>query len=243
MEETQTKQMKYNNFILPEVSFFCPAYHDEGNLPKLIPVVFNFISKISRKFEIIIIEDGSPDKTGEIADNLAKQYPYIRTIHHPQNLGYGATIREGFFNARYEYVMYTDGDNQYDVREFGPYLYLLKTHDILSGYAKSKIITTRRKIQSFVYNLIIKFLFFVNIRDIDCAMKIYSRKALDAITIKSSSAFIDAEMLIQASRKGFKIAQFPVTQYPRTSGSECGSKFGVVWATIKEILLFKLGLL
>lgn len=228
-------------FKLSEVSFFCPAYHDEENLPKLIPVVFDFLSRASKKFEITIIEDGSPDKTGEVAEDLARQYPNIRVIHHPLNMGYGATLKDGFHNARYEYVMYTDGDNQYDVREFEPYLHLLQTHDILSGYAKSKVITTRRKIQSFVYNLIIKLLFFVNIRDIDCAMKIYNRKVLDAINIKSSSAFIDAEMLIKARKEGFKIAQFPVTQYPRLSGPEGGSRFSVVVATIKDMIKFKLG--
>lgn len=230
-------------FRLEEASFFCPAYFDEENLPKLVPVVFDFLRRISEKFEIIIVEDGSPDRTGEIAENLSQQFPCIRVIHHQRNMGYGATLRDGFLNARYEYVMYTDGDNQYDIREFEPYLPLLKTHDILSGYAKSKVITTRRKIQSFVYNLIIKLLFFVNIRDINCAMKIYNHKVLDAIKIKSSSAFIDAEMLVKASKKGFKIAQFPVTQYPRTSGPEGGSKFGIVWATTKEMILFKLGLL
>lgn len=232
-----------SNFVLSDVSFFCPAYHDEGNLPKLIPVVFDFLAKISDKFEIIIIEDGSPDKTGEVADGLANQYPNIRVIHHPKNIGYGATLRDGFLSAKYAYVMYTDGDNQYDIREFEPYLHLLQEVDVLSGFAPKKVITTRRKIQSFIYNLIIKILFWVNIKDIDCAMKIYSRKALDAINIRSSSVFIDAEMLIKCRKKGFKVAQFPVTQYRRLSGPEGGSRFSVIAATLKETVKFRLGLL
>lgn len=237
MDNTQSQT------ILPEISFFCPAYYDQNNLPKLIPVVFNFLKKVSKKFEIIIIEDGSPDKTGEVAEELASRYSNIRVIHHPKNMGYGTTLKDGFLNARYEYVMYTDGDNQYDVREFGPYLHLLQTHDILSGYAKSKVITTRRKIQSFAYNSIIKLLFFVSVKDIDCAMKIYSRKVLNVIEIKSISAFIDAEMLIKARKNGFKIAQFPVTQYQRLSGPEGGSHFSVIMATIKEMVKFRFGLL
>src|SRR3989344_664429 len=121
------------NFTLPlaEISFFCPAYNDEENLPKLIPVVHDFLSRVSKKFEIIIVEDGSPDKTGEAADSLARQYPNVSVIHHTKNLGYGAALKDGFRNVRYAYVMYTDGDNQYDVREFEPYLNLLSQADVL----------------------------------------------------------------------------------------------------------------
>jgi len=232
-----------NYKISDEISFFCPAYFDENNLPELISVVFDFLSKISQKFEIIIIEDGSPDKTGEIAESLAKQYPHIRVIHHSKNLGYGATLKDGFSSARYEYVMYTDGDNQYDVREFEPYLRLLKEADILSGYARKKSVTTRRKIQSVVYNWLILILFSFRIKDINCSMKIFKKKVLDSIQIKSTGAFIDAEMLIKAKQKGFKIAQFPVTHYFRKNGPASGSKFSVIVQTLKEMLMFRLNLL
>lgn len=235
--------MKYNNFILPEISFFCPAYHDEENLPKLIPVAFDFLKRISDKFEIIIIEDGSPDRTGEVAEELAKQFPYIRVIHHHQNMGYGATLRDGFLNARYEYVMYTDGDNQYDVREFEPFLHLLKSCDVLSGYAVKKAVTLRRKLQSVFYNWLNQLFFWTNLKDINCSMKIYKRKVLDPTSIKSTSAFIDAEMLIKAKRAGFKVAQFPITHYKRDKGLASGSKPSVVGGTIKDMIRFRLGLL
>lgn len=265
------------NFTLPEISFFCPAYHDEDNLPRLISHVHKFLSEISGKFEIIIVEDGSPDRTGEVADSLAGQYPEVRVIHHPKNMGYGAALRDGFLNARYAYVMYTDGDFQYDVTEFRPHLHLFESTDVLSGYASKKVITFRRKLQSQVYNWLIAVLFFVwtspvpsykvdytgrtyqiptpscnllwrilgrcGIKDIDCAMKIYKRKVLDSMEIKSTSAFIDAEMLIKASKKGFKIAQFQVTQYTRKSGPEGGSKWPVILATIKDMVKYRLGLL
>lgn len=230
-------------FQLADVSFFCPAYYDQDNLPKLIPVVFDFLKKISKKFEIIIIEDGSPDKTGEVADGLARQYPYIRVVHHPKNMGYGATLREGFLSARYDYVMYTDGDNQYDIREFESHLPLLKDVDILSGYAVKKAVTLRRKLQSIIYNLFTQLLFWTNLRDINCSMKIYRKNVLDSIKIKSSSAFIDAEMLIRAKWSNFRIVQFPVTHYKRDRGLASGSKPSVVGSTIKDMIKFRLGLL
>ena len=229
--------------VLSSISFFCPAYFDEENLPDLIPKVFDFLSKITNKFEILIIEDGSPDQTGAVAEELSRRYPNIRVIHHQRNLGYGVTLSDGFRSARYDYVMYTDGDNQYDVGEFEPYINLLEGVDIISGYATEKAVTPLRKIQSFLYNRLVKFLFFIDLKDINCSMKIYKKKVLDVIEIKSASAFIDTEMLIRAKRKGFTIAQFPVTHYPRKRGLASGSKPAVILATIKDMIKFRLGLL
>jgi glycosyltransferase involved in cell wall biosynthesis len=228
---------------LSSVSFFCPAYNDEKNLPILIPKVIDFLQNITDKFEVIIVEDGSPDKTAQVAEELAKKYPQIKVIHHEKNLGYGAALRNGFGTAVFDYVMYTDGDNQYDVREFLPHLNLLDNNDILSGYVRQKATSNARKLQSVIFNSVIRGLFGINIKDINCSMKLYKKAALDSIEIKSASAFIDAEMLISAKRKGFKIAQFPVTHYSRNHGLASGSKPMVIVDTIKDMLKFRAGLL
>jgi glycosyltransferase involved in cell wall biosynthesis len=228
---------------LSSVSFFCPAYHDEKNLPTLVPHVLEFLKEITDTFEIIIVEDGSPDKTGEVADALAKQFANVRVIHHAKNMGYGAALHDGYLAAKYDYVMYTDGDNQYDVREFIPYLHLLEEADVLSGYVTKKAVSFRRKVQSEVWNWLVRILFFIWIRDIDCAMKIYKRKVLDKISIKSSSCFIDAEMVIKAKKAGFTVAQFPVTHFPRTEGLASGSKMSVIVPTVVEMLKYRFGLL
>jgi glycosyltransferase involved in cell wall biosynthesis len=228
---------------LPSVTFFCPAYHDEHNLPKLIPRVHQFLKEITPQFEIIIINDGSPDNTGQVAESLAAQYPEVRVLHHPVNLGYGATLRDGFRAAKFEYVMYTDGDNQYDVYEFKPVLHFFPEADIISGYARAKAVTMRRKLQSLVYNALVSLLFFVRIKDINCSMKIYKRSVLEQIPIKSTSAFIDAEMLIRARRKKFRIVQFPVTHYERLEGLASGSRLSVMVPTLVDMIKFRLGLL
>lgn len=228
---------------LSSISFFCPAYNDEKNLPALVPHVSEFLREITDVYEIIIIHDGSPDKTGEVADALAREYPNVRVIHHAKNMGYGAALYDGFMGARYDYVMYTDGDNQYDVREFAPYLYLLDTADVLSGYAVEKTASFRRKVQSEVWNWLIRILFFVWCRDINCAMKIYKRGVLEKISIRSSSCFIDAEMIIKAKKTGFKVVQFPVTHFPRTTGLASGSKVSVIVPTIVEMLKYRFGAL
>lgn len=231
------------NNKISEISFFCPAYNDEGNLPILIPAVHKFLSEVSDRFEITIIEDGSPDNTYEVADKLAHDYSNIRVIHHQKNMGYGATLGEGFRGAKYQYVMYTDGDNQYDVNEFRPYISLLPKFDVLAGYATQKAVNMPRKIQSKVYNLMVNFLSWTNFKDINCSMKIFKKEVLDAIDIKSKSAFVDAELMVSAKNKGFLIKQFPVTHYERMAGIASGSKFNVVADTFKDMIKFRLGLL
>lgn len=228
---------------LSSVSFFCPAYNDEKNLPILVPYVNKFLREITDLYEIIIVHDGGSDKTGEVADALAREFPNVRVIHHAKNMGYGVALRDGYLAAKYDYVMYTDGDNQYDVREFLPYLHLLDTADVLSGYVTKKAVSLRRKVQSEVWNWLVRALFFVWCRDINCAMKMYKRKVLEHITIRSSSCFIDAEMLIKAKRAGFKVAQFPVTHFPRTQGLASGSKKSVIVDTIREMLKYRFGAL
>lgn len=228
---------------LSSVSFFCPAYYDEKNLSKLIPKVDKLLKEIANKYEIVIVEDGSPDKTGEVADLLAEKFKNAKVIHHKKNMGYGGALKDGFENAKYDYVMYTDGDNQYDVNEFKQAVPLLKYADVVSGYAKKKAVNFRRKLQSIIFNWLVIILFLIRIKDINCSMKIYKKKVLDSMEIMSLSAFIDAEMIIKAKQNGFKIVQFPVTHYPRSSGIEGGSKMSVIMPTIKDMIKFRLGLL
>jgi glycosyltransferase involved in cell wall biosynthesis len=204
----------------------------------------SFLEQIAGRWEIIIVEDGSPDATGAVADEYARRFPQvIRVIHHQKNLGYGVTIRDGFRAARYPLVMYTDGDYQYDIEEFRPHLRQLDAFDILSGYAPQKAVTFRRRVQSWCYNAMLVLLFGTFWRDANCSMKLFKRKVLESMPINSTSAFIDAEMLIRARRNGFRICQFPVTHYPRRTGLASGSTFHVISSTIRDMLLFRFGFL
>ena len=225
------------------ISFFCPAYNEEANLPVLIPKVHAFLSGLTNTFEILIIENGSRDNTPRVADELAAKYPGVRAVHYANGLGYGGALMEGFKLSKYDYICYTDGDNQYDVAELAAGFDLLKDADIASGYVRTKAVSFYRKIQSILFNVLIDVLFFVHIRDINCSMKIYKRKALDMIEIHSKSAFIDAEMLLLAHKNGLVIKQFPVTHFERTVGVAIGSKPSVIMGTIVDMFKFRLGLL
>ena len=233
------------HFKLTSVSFFCPAYNDEKNLPDLIPNVHKFLTENSEKFEIVIIDDGAKDRTGEVADELSRKFTNVRVIHHLKNHGYSATLKEGFEDGKYDYVMYTDGDNQYDIFDLEPYLYQLQNYDALTGFARKKAVSDIRKVQSWLHNFLINVLFLSDFTDINCSLKIFKKRVLDKIKINSNpyGAFIDAELILKAKKAGFKVFEFPVTHYARRSGIASGSKPNLVLNTIRDMVKLRLNLL
>lgn len=224
----------------PTISFFCPAYYDEKNLPILIPKVLGVLKNQASKFEILIVEDGSPDKTGIVADQLAAKFrPYVKVIHHAKNMGYGAALKTGFNKANlYDYTFYTDGDIQFDVGELEKMTPYLRNYDAVIGFRNTRALTTRRLIQTKIFNLITKLLFNLRVKDINCSMKIISRKALNSIRLESNGAFIDAELLIKLSDKKYKIKEVAVSHFPRKFGKASGGNIKVVSKTIMEMLKF-----
>jgi len=230
--------------LKPRISFFCPAYYDEKNLPLLIPSVVNLLDDVAGDYEIIIVEDGSPDNTGRVADDLAKKHKKIRVIHHKRNLGYGAALKTGFANCRMDFICYTDGDNQFRVEEFRKMLPLLEKADVVIGFRRNRAESLRRMIPSKGFNFMINLLFGLRIRDFNCAFKIYKKKVLDSIKIESSSPFINGEMLAKAKKKGFRIVQVAVKHYPREHGIASGVKPKVILTSFYELAMqfFRIGL-
>ena len=204
-----------------------------------------FLRLNSRQFEIIIINDSSPDATGRVADDLARQYSEVYAVHHARNMGYTATLIDGYHRAKYEYVIYTDGDNQYDINDLEPHLNLLKSNDLIAGYAIQKAVSRGRLFQSWLHNYLIGVLFGVGFLDINCSMKVLHRSVLDEMDFKSSAqgAFIDAEIMLKATRNNKRIAQFPVVHYERKSGIASGSKPSLILYTIWDMVKLRLNLL
>jgi glycosyltransferase involved in cell wall biosynthesis len=179
---------------------------------------------LASEYEIIVVDDGSTDRTGAIADRLASENRHIRVIHHPKNQGYGLALRSGFAAARYELVFYTDGDLQFDVAELAKLIPLMREADIVSAYKLRRMDGWERRIVSWVYNTSLRVLFGLPIRDVNCGFKLYRREIFDRITLHSTRGLIDAEVLLKARRAGFRIAQIGVTHYRRREG---GSRYRV----------------
>jgi glycosyltransferase involved in cell wall biosynthesis len=223
----------------PKISFFCPAYNDEKNLPILIPKIFKVLSELCSAFEIVIIVDGSPDNSDKVADVLAKQFKHVKVVHHKINRGYGGALKSGFQHAKkYPYVFYTDGDNQYDVKILKKMLPYLETYDAVVGKRINRVLKFRRKVQTSFYNWLIRFLFKLDNRDVNCAIRLFKRSEIKKINMAqiSTSAFFPAQLLLELHRNGAKIKDVDVRHYPRMFGKESGGRFDVVLSTIKDLI-------
>lgn len=222
------------------LSVFFPAYYDEKNIDKVVHKAVSILEELKLKdYEVIIIEDGSPDRTGEVADELARQYEKVRVIHHEKNMGYGATLKDGFLNAKLDYVFYSDGDNQFDLENIKKFVALIPYTDIVVGYRKKKQYSLYRKFTSLSYNYLLKLIFDINYWDIDCAFKLFKTDLFKKIEIKSVDAFIDAEIMIKAKLLGYRTTEVGVEHLPRVDGISTGARPSVILRTIREIFEYR----
>lgn len=222
------------------LSVFFPAYFDEGNIGKVVTKTAEVLEELTlRDYEIIVIEDGSPDRTGEVADELAAKFKKVRVIHHPQNMGYGATLKDGFLNAKMDYVFYSDGDNQFNLEELKKFVALIPYTDIVVGFRKKKQYSLYRLFTSFCYNQLIRALFGLRYLDIDCAFKLFPTALFKQIKIDSTHVFIDAEIMLKAHLKGYRVTEVGVEHLPRMEGVSTGARFHVIFGTIKEMLKYR----
>lgn len=220
------------------ISVFFPCYNEEANVENTTRAALKMLQRISTDFEIIIVNDGSRDRTGEIADRLAEEILQVKAVHNQPNLGYGGALQRGFRESTKTWVFYTDGDGQFDFDEIDLLLPLLDQYDIVSAYRLNRQDSFIRKFNAFGWTSLVNCVFGLWLRDIDCAFKIFPRKLFDEIEMKSTGALIDAEILARAKRLGYTIGQVGVHHLPRTAGEQTGANLRVILRAFKE--LFKL---
>jgi glycosyltransferase involved in cell wall biosynthesis len=193
------------------------------------------LKKLNADFEVIIVDDGSSDDTGRIADELAGENDRVKVVHHRTNLGYGAALQSGFKAATKELVFYTDGDGQFDIKEMPGLLGLMEQCDIVSCYRLNRQDNLIRRINAWCWTKLVCLLFGMKIRDIDCAFKLYKREIFDSFELVSTGALIDAEILARAVRQGYRVVQQGVHHYPRTAGAQTGANLRVILRAFKEL--------
>ena len=219
---------------VPSLSVFFPAYNEQDNIVKLTKTIVHVLEEIGGEYEVIIVNDGSSDNTGEVAEELARRYPRVRVIHHDKNRGYGAALKTGFTSAKNNYIFYTDGDGQFDVKELKKFVALIGLSDLVVGFRIRKRYTLYRNITSFTYNLVLQLLFYLQYRDVDCAFKLVPKSLIDQIDIESLRFFVDAELLIKAQRLGYSVTEMGVNHYHRDAGLTT-VKPSTIISTIKEM--------
>ncbi len=221
------------------ITVFFPCHNEQANVSRVAEQAVTVLEGLKANYELIIVDDGSTDRTGKIADELAAGNSHIRVIHHPHNQGYGAALQSGFRAATKELVFYTDGDGQFDIGEMPALLPLLSECDIVSCYRTNRRDNLVRKLNGWLWTQVICLAFSLRIRDVDCAFKLYRRVIFDEIKMESTGALIDTEILARAVRKGYRIAQRGVHHYPRTAGQQTGASLGVILRAFRELWLLR----
>lgn len=203
----------------PSISVFFPCYNDEKSIGNLAKKVFLVLEKISSKYEVIVIDDGSTDKSQRILQKLSQSFPELKIIFHEKNLGYGATLASGFKTAQHDLVFYTDGDGQYDISEL-PLLLSLMTEDVdfINGIKMSRHDPNYRIVIGNFYSFIARWFFWLPIHDVDCDFRLIRKRLLDKFNLKSKSGTICIELVKKAQRHGGKFREVSIHHLDRKFG-------------------------
>ncbi|MFO0972325.1 MAG: glycosyltransferase family 2 protein [Phycisphaerae bacterium] len=224
--------------MLKSLTIFFPCYNEAANVERVTRAALAAGSPLTSDLEVLIVNDGSRDDTGEISEALAAANARIRVAHNRPNQGYGGAVIRGLREARKEWVFYTDGDGQFDLGEIPRLIELLDRCDVAVGYRLDRADPLHRKINAALWNALVRLLFGLKVRDVDCAFKLLPRKLVDEIRLESRGALISTELLARAARRGYRIAEVGVHHYPRQAGVATGAKLSVIARAFWE--LFKL---
>ncbi len=203
----------------PSLSIFFPAYNDAGTIASLALVAHMTARQITDDYEVIVVDDGSPDHTGELLDEMAKSFAWLKVVHHSQNRGYGGALRTGFETASKELVFYTDGDAQYDPRELLElYRSFGKGADFVNGYKIGRSDPLHRIVIGRVYHWFVRTAFGLRLRDVDCDFRLMRRSVFEKVVLTRSSGVICVELMKKVQDHGYRIAEVPVHHFHRTYG-------------------------
>jgi glycosyltransferase involved in cell wall biosynthesis len=212
-----------------EISVVLPAYNEEANIDRVVRYVVDYLDPTGIDYEILPVNDGSRDRTGEILDELQRQMPRVRAQHHPQNRGYGAALRTGFDAARKRYVFYMDGDGQFDIKDLNHLLPLANEDVIVTGFRIERRDPLVRRLNAKLFGgWLVRIMLGVYVKDLNCAFKLIPKRVFETVKLESTGALINAELYGRAIRAGFGIREVGVHHYAREAGVQTGAHLSVI---------------
>ena len=223
---------------MPGLSVFFPAYNDAGTIASLVIRSVKMAATLTDDFEVIVVNDGSPDDTATILGELERLYPgRVRMVQHEVNRGYGGALRTGFATASKDFVFYTDGDAQYDPSEMA-LLWQRMTDDVdwVNGWKISRSDPLHRIIIGRVYHHMVKLLFGLKVRDVDCDFRLMRRRIFDVVRLEKNSGVICLEMMKKFQDAGFRVAEQPVHHYHRAIGKSQFFNFPRIGRTAIDVM-------
>ena len=229
------------------ISITLPAYNEAENIEALSEEIMGYCEGRKIPYEIIIVNDGSADATGKIAEGLATKHKTVSVIHHSPNQGYGRSLLDGFKASKYEYLFFTDSDRQFKISSLDEFIHHVREGnvDMVIGYRIDRQDPFMRKFLSGCFNLLIRIIFGLKVKDIDCAFKLFKKKSFESLGIQSGDFLFNAEMLAKARIKNYSIREVGVRHYPRAGGTSTVSPKHIVltltclFALYREVAAFK----
>ena len=224
---------------LDGLSFFFPALNEEDNVGPIVDEALAVLPRFAHDLEVTVVDDGSSDRTGAIADELARKDPRVRVIHHGTRRGYGGAVRSGLSSATKSWIFFTDGDRQFALEDLERLIAASDGADAVVGFRKKRADPARRLFVAWVYNHLIRLLFGGGWRDVDCAFKLFRREVFERVPlerVRSNGAFFSPEMLITLRRAGIRINQVGVRHFPRTAHEPKGASPRVILRAMGDLI-------
>jgi len=226
--------------IIKELSVFLPTFNEEKNIEKVVRNTRRILVKVADKWEIIIVEDGSKDKTPEITDRIANKEIGVKVVHHKLNRGYGGALKSGFSNTKYGWIAFTDADGQFDFSEITKFIKKQKETgaDLVLGIRTKRADSFIRKILTWGWSVVLpRVLFGLKVTDYSCGFKMIRNEVYKSVLpLVGEEKVTQIEMLVKAQRTGFKFAEVGINHYPRKFGHQTGADFKVVFRSVKDLL-------
>jgi glycosyltransferase involved in cell wall biosynthesis len=220
------------------VSAILPAHNEEAAIASTVQSVLCTLASWLADFEVIVVNDGSSDRTGAILDEMAVAHPCLHIIHHTANQGYGAALVSGFEACCKDLVFFMDADGQFDIRDLEHFFPLLENYDAILGYRIKRQDTWMRKANAVGWKLLVRLVFGIRVRDVDCAFKLYNGKFFREHHLETRGAMINTEILYKFTRAGYTYTQRGVHHLPRKAGKATGAKLVVILRAFRELFAF-----
>jgi glycosyltransferase involved in cell wall biosynthesis len=221
--------------VLTSISFVFPCYNESLNVGGMIEQAVKTGEEYGADYEVVVVDDGSNDNSADIVKGWSGKNSRVRLVQHPRNLGYGAALRSGFANAKKDLIFLTDGDNQFRISDIEKLFSKIDSCDAVVGYRIRRQDAPLRRLNGMLWTRLVRCLFGLRVRDIDCAFKLFRRKAVEGLPLKSDHLLIHAEILARIKKKGLRIEEIGVPHYPRTAGKPTATGASRIFKTFGEL--------
>jgi glycosyltransferase involved in cell wall biosynthesis len=226
------------------VSLVIPAHNEAENLPRVLAGARETLDRLSDQYEIVLVDDGSTDDTQGVAQRaMGTAADRLRVLNHRRKSGYGITVADGLRAARGDWVAFMDGDGQFDPRDLNLLAELAEDSDLITGWRKHRADPWHRSVVSRTFNILVRLLYGISYRDIDCGFKLMRREVLDcAAPLIARSALLNTEIYFKTKRSGLRIAQVGLTHHPRLAGVRSGGRLVPILRAIRELVRMRVQL-